>query len=268
MTAAAGLAAFAPIDLDELNAHAALQTRIDRKYVIPAGSLPRIVHRLPASTRILRIAGIATLAYASRYFDTPELDSYLSTARGRRRRFKVRARTYRDTGDSFLEVKTKSGRSATVKQRVATSGPELDAGGRTQAAALLADAGIPAAEQLAHRLRPALDSAYRRITLLLPGAAPADHSRTTIDLELEWSAPGHGILRLPDRVIVETKSGRRAGAMDRALWRAGHRPLSISKYGTGMAALHPDLPHNKWHRTLGRHFAGAQRSADLERTLS
>jgi len=263
----ADLAAFAPIDLVELNAHAALQTRIDRKYVLPLAELPEIVAQLPASTRLLQIDGVSTLAYASRYFDTPELDSYLTTARGRRRRFKVRARTYVDSGDSFLEVKTKSGRKATVKQRVPVADTALDEACRAQAAALLEAGEIPAAEKVARRLRPSMDSLYRRLTLMLPGDVPADHSRTTIDIDLEWSAPGRGILRTPDRVIVETKSGRRAGAMDRALWRAGHRPIPISKYGTGMAALYPELPSNKWCRTLSRHFADAERSAD-ERTPS
>ena len=36
---------------------------------------------------------------------------------------------------------------------------------------------------------------------------------------------------------------------------------------TGMAALYPTLPSNKWCRTLARHFADAERSAD-ERTSS
>lgn len=267
MRPVADLAAFAAIDLVELNAHAALQTRVDRKYVLPRDQLSQIVGGLPASTRILQIGGSSMLSYASRYFDTPELDSYLTTARGRRRRFKVRARTYLDSGDSFLEVKTKSGRRATVKQRVPVTDDELDDTRRDQAAALLAAGEIPGAVRIAQRLSASMDSRYRRMTLMLPGAVPAEVSRTTIDIDLEWNAPGRGTLRTPDRVIVETKSGRRAGAMDRALWRAGHRPTSISKYGTGMAALQPELPRNKWHRTLQRHFADAERSTD-ERTPS
>lgn len=263
----AELAAFATIDLAELNAHAALLTRVDRKYIFPAAGLGDVIRLLPDSTRMLQIGGTSTLSYASRYFDTPELDSYLGTARGRRRRFKVRTRTYLDSGDSFLEVKTKSGRSATVKKRVPAAGHDLDEAGRAHAEDLLAAADIPHAHRIARTLRPTLDSRYRRITLMLPGEVPAEDSRTTIDLELEWQAPERGILRTPERVIVETKSGRRAGAMDRALWRTGHRPTSISKYGTGMAALHPTLPQNKWCRTLSRHFADAERSAD-ERTPS
>ena len=40
---------------------------------------------------------------------------------------------------------------------------------------------------------------------------------------------------------------------DRLLWRHGHRPVRISKYGTGMAALHADLPAHPWRRVLDRH---------------
>ena len=58
----------------------------------------------------------------------------------------------------------------------------------------------------------------------------------------------------PDLVVVETKSAGSASAMDRLLWSHGVRPTRISKYATGLAALDPDLPHNRWSRTLRRHF--------------
>jgi hypothetical protein len=38
------------------------------------------------------------------------------------------------------------------------------------------------------------------------------------------------------------------------MWSRGHRPARISKYGVGMAALHPDLPRLKWHRALNKHL--------------
>ena len=50
--------------------------------------------------------------------------------------------------------------------------------------------------------------------------------------------------------VVETKAGSTPTAVDRALWRLGHRPMQISKYGAGMVTTHADLPHLKWHRTL------------------
>jgi hypothetical protein len=34
----------------------------------------------------------------------------------------------------------------------------------------------------------------------------------------------------------------------------GVRPVSVSKYCVGVAALHPELPSNPWRRTLRRYF--------------
>ena len=55
--------------------------------------------------------------------------------------------------------------------------------------------------------------------------------------------------------IVESKSAGRPNELDRLLWHAGHRPSGISKFGTGTAALRPELPDNKWSRTLRGPFA-------------
>lgn len=255
------LAGLRTVDLDELNAQAELQTRVDRKYILPAPALPAVLDGLPAGTAVLKIAGERALRYESRYFDTPALDSYRGAAHGRRRRFKVRARTYLDSGGSFLEVKTRGGRSTTVKDRVPVLHEELDDDGIAYATELLTDAGIPRALWLARHLDPVLITRYRRITMLLPasGSAP-EASRGTVDLALEWVDVDGTRLALPGSVIVETKSGRRAGALDRALWRQGHRPATLSKYGTGLAALRPGLPSNRWRRVLDRHFADAAAS--------
>ncbi|PZU44189.1 MAG: molecular chaperone [Microbacterium sp.] len=257
------LGAFPSIDLAELTADAELLTRVDRKYVLPRSELASVLSALPRGTRVLEIDGERAQRYASQYFDTPALDSYYGAALGRRRRFKVRARTYVDSGGSYLEVKTRGGRSATVKTRVPVSGCALDDDAVAYASDLLTDAGVPGADDLAAALVPVLETRYRRTTLLLPATAAAEASRGTIDTELTWIARDGRALALPASVIVETKSGQRAGALDRALWRRGHRPASVSKYGTGMAALHPALPSHKWRRVLTRDFAASP--ADVSR---
>lgn len=257
MNALEPLEALRTVDLEGLNAAAELQTRVDRKYILPLADLPHLLGRLPHGSAVLEVGGIRALRYTSQYFDTPELDSFFGAAHGRRRRFKVRSRTYVDSGGSFLEVKTRGGRAATVKERVPVEGDVLDSDAVAYASDLLSDAGIPGAPRLAEALRPVLITRYRRVTLLLPAVGAADASRATVDLDLTWLA-SHGVgFSLPGSVIVETKSSGRAGALDRALWHHGHRPASLSKYATGMAALHPDLPSNKWHRVLTHDFAAA-----------
>ena len=97
----------APIGLAELVERAALQTRVDRKYVVPLAAVGALLTALGSRARILEIDGQRSFRYESVYFDTPELTSYLLTARRRRRRFKVRTRTYVDSSECWLEVKTR-----------------------------------------------------------------------------------------------------------------------------------------------------------------
>lgn len=229
----------APIGLAELVERAALQTRVDRKYVVPLAAVGALLTALGSRARILEI-----------YFDTPELTSYLLTARRRRRRFKVRTRTYVDSSECWLEVKTRGSRGATVKRRRPYALHQRSdlAPGRGFVDEILTQEQFPAGELAP--LRPTLCTSYRRSTLFIPTAA----SRVTIDTDLTWQ-DGHRELSLSDLAVVETKAGSAASEVDRLLWRAGHRPARISKYATGLAALRPDLPATPWRRTLRRHFA-------------
>ena len=297
----------APTGLAELNAAAGLLVRVDRKYLVPLTTAQGLVDALTGAARVLQIEGRRGFSYASTYFDTPDLDSYLLAAHKRRRRFKIRTRSYLDSGSCFLEVKTRGPRGATVKRRVQC--PPLDAGrltpsGRDFIASRLADDVAPPerARRLAQALEPVLITRYERATLHLP----EESARLTLDTRLAWiglpprGAPavgrtgsadgqggrtgdsgdadgrtgdsrdadgrtgdsGAGGRHIPVRAagalaIVETKTPAAPSAADRWLWAAGHRPAVISKYATGMALLHPELPANKWHHILTHELAAA-----------
>lgn len=253
------IASLPPISLAELVSAASLQTRVDRKYVLTRRDADEVLAALPSfdgMPRALEIDGSRSAAYESVYFDTPELLSYRMAATARRRRFKLRTRSYLDSGDAFIEVKTRGARSTTVKDRLEydiRNRARLTPDAREYAGAALAglgaeNLGVESVDELA--LAPTLVTRYRRATVFLPASC----SRATIDTELEWQGDDGSALALPDVVIVETKSGARSSELDRALWAHGHRPATVSKYGTGMAALHPTLPANKWARVLRRHF--------------
>ncbi|NJQ03473.1 polyphosphate polymerase domain-containing protein [Streptomyces zingiberis] len=246
------LDALDPIGLEELLDRALLQTRIDRKYVLPAHSLEALVASLPAGTRVLEIDGDRRFAYRSLYFDTPDLISYRLAAHRRRRRFKVRTRLYEQSGECWLEVKTRGSRASTVKQRLRYERDDFATllPGRAFVDAILAGNGIDGGARFA--LAPVLTTRYRRTTLYLPGSG----SRVTLDTELTWR-DGERELSLPGVAVVETKTGSTASAVDRLLWRSGRRPDRISKYATGLAALRPGLPATPWRRTLRRSFGGA-----------
>lgn len=237
------LAHLSPVTLAELESLAALRTRRDRKYVVPSADLASILALIPSDVRVLDIAGIRTFRYRSVYFDTPQLALYLMTARGRRRRAKVRTRTYLNSAETVLEIKERDGRGRTVKHRYPFAGRDrskLGADAQSLVWAALAPVhGV--------RLTPTLITTFARTTLLL-----ADGARTTIDRELRFEAPGGVVVEIPGVVVIETKSPNTATRLDRLLWAAHYRPVRFSKYGTGLAALDERLPANRWHRVLGR----------------
>jgi hypothetical protein len=242
------------IGLVELVEIAALQTRVDRKYILQSSDATRVLEELDPSTRILEIDGHRASNYESIYFDTPELLSYRMAAHGRRRRFKLRTRSYVDTAESYLEMKTRGSRGTTVKDRMPYDMDErerLTRDGREYADAALDGIGIDHPDEL--DLVPTLITRYRRATLYLP----ASQGRVTIDTDLSWETDDGRTLRLPRAVIIETKSGSRTSEVDRLLWSHGQRPATISKFGTGLAAMRDDLPSNKWARVLRRHFSNS-----------
>lgn len=251
---------FGQLSLEELLAEAELLTRFDRKYLLDRSQASYLLGDLDSRTRVLVIDGRSWFHYESVYFDTPDLLSYRQAAQVRRHRFKVRTRSYLDSDLAFLEVKVRGDREITVKDRMSydpASRDQLTELGRDYTEQTLGRRGLDGS--VAQGLAPSLATRYQRATLV----PPEPEVRVTIDTEPAWHLP-HGSgregreLRRPGLVIVETKSGARLSDVDRRLWSAGHRPVRISKYGTGLAALRSDLPSNKWARTLRRHFRATE----------
>lgn len=245
----------APVSLAELVERAELLTRVDRKYLLPVAQARGLIASMAHDARVLEIDGRREFGYLSSYLDTPGRDSFLTSGRSQRRGWKVRTRTYLDSGSSWLEVKTRAARQQTLKQRM--QHPEVDAScglagdGNAFVAAVIGAA-------LARDLQPVLVTTYRRTTLFLP----ASGTRVTIDVDLGWAVPATGAgLRRPALAVVETKTGSTPSVADRRLWSRGYRPVRISKFGVGLAALEPGLPRLKWHRTLHQHL-GVPRTPD------
>jgi hypothetical protein len=236
---------FRGIELAELNSQAQLLTRKDRKYLVHPAQLATILDSLPAQTRVLETETGRWANYRSIYLDTPTLDSYRLAARRRPDRYKVRVRSYLDSGLDVAEVKTKDRRGRTVKHRQAVPADSEHRIGQVRRFA----AGFELCAASATGLQPTLTNRYRRATLLLPDGA----GRATLDVGYRATDQSGNQLRLPDRVIVETKTNGRPSPLDRLLWQAGIRPIKFSKYSTAIAALHPELPSNRWHRVLRLH---------------
>lgn len=256
---AGALSRRAPVGLDEVMTHAALLTRVDRKYLVPLATFETMLAGLDERFQVLSIDGNRAFGYRSVYFDTPELACFHHHLQGRRRRFKIRTRTYLDSGDCVLEVKAKGHRDETVKDRSPYQPIDFDrltpAGQAFVADRLAASgsawsaaSGSPAVD--VGRLRPAVETNYRRSTLV----DLTSGSRFTCDVDLRFRSSDRVADGPAGAVLVETKSATGGGTLDRMLRGLGQRPLSMSKYCLGVALLNPWARSNPWHRTLRRHF--------------
>jgi hypothetical protein len=246
-----------PISLPELQAEAEFLTRRDRKYLVPPAATSALLACLDPATRVLEIAGRRTFGYLTPYFDDRDHSSYLGAARRRPNRFKVRTRLYTDSGLCLLEVKVRDGRGRTVKHRIAH-----DAGALEE----LTDAErrwlrtFPQVEPYADRILPCLTTRYRRSTLVLPNG----EGRVTIDRDLVFAIPDGTARAMPGFVVVETKGAGGPTPLDRVLWRHGYRPVSISKFASGLCLLVPGLPANRWHRLRKQLEAASLEASSFE----
>jgi VTC domain len=240
-----------PISLDELNALAELQTRVDRKYFVPADAFRRLIAELRGDIRVLDIEGLRSFGYESVYFDTPQLTTYRAHLQRRRQRFKARTRTYTDSGLSMFEVKLTGARGETVKQRVPYP-TEHRAELTDQALAHLATSLCEAYHQdVPAGMRPTLVTTYRRTTFV----TRTGDARLTCDTGLVSRDDQHEVHDTGTHVLVESKSAGHGGSVaDRILRELGVHPVSVSKYAVAVAALHPELPSNPWHQILRRYF--------------
>lgn len=235
------------ISLSEVVENAALQTRVDKKFLLTPEQYTAFTNRLGAEFSVMEIAGLRAFQYRSTYFDTPNFEQYVAHRQGRRRRYKVRSRTYVESELCMFEIKTKGLRGATVKHR--REQPLADAEKLTPENLAFA-AQVLAEEygQAVPELQPVLHNAYRRATLV----NPVDGERVTCDVDLRY-ADAEDRVHGPDMVIVETKSATGRGVSDQALAELNIRPVSMSKYCLGVASLNPELPANKWSRLMTRY---------------
>lgn len=240
--------------LEQVLSVAGLTTRVDRKYLVPIVTLPSLLDNLPEELAALEVDGRRMFTYESVYFDTDDFALYRQHVQGRRRRYKVRSRSYCDSGDAMFEVKLKGRRGETVKERRHHEYEHRQE--MTPDARAFVESVVSAAYGLTvPSLHPMLTTRYRRVTLV-DTEAP---TRLTIDVALSW-ADSKGSHQADHLAMIESKSASGSGPIDAALRSAGVRPVRMSKYCLGVALLHPDTPANRWSRLL-RQQLGRERTS-------
>ena len=237
------------IGLDEVLARAELLNRNDRKYLVPYTTFERFLAGMRDRLSVLQIDGVRRFRYTSIYFDTPSLLTYHQHLQRRRRRYKIRTRTYVDTSTCMLEVKMKGHRDATDKRRISwparLAGQLTSDGERFAASVLNHELGLPLP-----RLERTLRIDYQRTTLVsVDGAA-----RYTCDTGIRFVGRRGSADGPSDHVLIEVKSAGSKDPAHRLLWRLGVRPVQMSKYPVAVALLWPGIRANPWSRTIRRYF--------------
>lgn len=224
-----------PIQLHEVKA-AALYDRIDTKYLLTEMQVLEIFNHLLDRYKVLEVEGYRENHYRTLYFDTPALNMYIDHHNGVRDRFKVRIRSYMDSGISFLEVKRKTSRGRTVKARIPIEAAlPLDA---RALAFLSTHCPYDPAE-----LIPCIYNDFVRVTLV-----GIEHiERLTLDFALTLGNE-HELIELPGLVVFEVKQKKftaQAGIF-RQLHALHLRPASFSKYTFATAQFTRNIKRNRF----------------------
>ncbi len=218
---------------------------VSRTYLVPALAAGAVLRDLGLA--VIEDDGNRFLLSQSVYFDTPGLACFHRLASGRRMAPLVRTRTQLDSGRCELEVEWQTGRGETTARRMPYDSAErfrLTPEGRAHVSSHWA--GREAVDALA----PTMSTMFRRATFV---DVPAEY-HLTLDLGLCFRQT-RAWVEVPGRLaVLRTGATRGTTPADQALRRAGFRPESFNEYCVGMAILNPDLPANRWNRTLRRHF--------------
>lgn len=234
------LLGFDAIGLSEMD-HVALLRRADTKYIFSEEQLSQALAHLTDHYQILEINGLRIHRYRTLYFDTQDMELYRQHHNGWRNRYKVRERTYVDSGMTFLEIKHKVNADTTIKSRVRTQGLSTQI---TQDAAPFLGAYYP---YQGEALEAKLLNTFQRITLVSMRSA----ERLTVDVgvcflwnDVHVSLAGMAIAEVKqDGFSTDSEFVRQMRAL-------GVRPTSFSKYCIGVSILYPEVKHNNFKPQL------------------
>lgn len=224
---------YQPITLNELD-NLALMKRVDSKFVCSTQQLPEILSRLSNHYRVLEIKENRASNYCTKYLDTSDFQLYMMHHNGRLNRQKVRYRTYLNSNDNFLEIKSKNNKGVTIKTRIKTEQTKLE----TTSEKLFLTNSLHYCDS---NLREVLENTFCRIMLL----SFETKERISIDYNLAFYHNGIK-MNLPYLCVIEVKSERSGtkSPIIETLKDLNIQPRSFSKYCVGLAMLNNTIKKN------------------------
>lgn len=228
------LSTYESIRLEEMK-KVRLMNRVDTKYVTTFPLLIPILQQAKDSYFVQEIDGEYLMPYHTLYYDTMDTDMYMEHLRGRKKRQKIRVRSYESSRQSFLEVKNKNHKGRTEKIRI----PYMSGDDQTFEN-FIGLHGNYAPDMLSKQI----ENRFSRITLVNKNMT----ERLTIDIHLRFrhitTGTTCGLNRL---VIIELKrDGNSYSPILEILKEFRVHPAKFSKYCIGMALTNNKLKHNRF----------------------
>jgi len=214
---------------------------VDTKYPFHETLLPDILKNLADDYHVLEVDGERLQRYKTRYYDTPDFDLYRQHHNGQRDRFKLRVRSYLNSGLDYLEVKKKDNHDRTQKSRLSeVNAPK----GESPKVKAFLENTFPLNNET---YVPKIVNNFYRITLV----SKHDQERLSIDFDIRFLSPSTQFA-LPGVVVAEVKQPRFSiqSVFIQQMREAGRRPTSFSKYCVGVALAYPQIKRNKFKPLL------------------
>lgn len=230
---------YRPITLQEMDS-VKLMDRTDTKFTFSESQLFDILAQLKGDYKVLQIENKRQSTYKTLYYDTENLKLYLHHHNGHLNRYKIRHRTYVDSNTGYLEVKFKSNKGRTIKDRIkkviTPMNWEKDS----------SDFLISKLPFNPDELKPALWVNYKRITLVSDQLT----ERVTIDVDLEFVRENK-VHKMENLLIAEVKQDKKNSSAFLAKMKQMHiREGSISKYCLGIALMKPAVKKNNFKEKI------------------
>ncbi len=234
------LNSFDSVSLDEIN-EVKLMNRIDRKYWFHIEQLAELLVKVQPYYHVLQINGERIMEYQSSYFDTKNDSMYYHHHNQKLNRYKVRQRRYLVSGQSFFEIKFKTNKKRTIKDRIPT---KINGTVLLEEESNFLDENSPFGDE---KMQQSLQNRFWRITLI----HKEKKDRCTIDMSPEfWNEKGK--TSLDNLVIFELKRGKslKGSPLVSILRELKIRQRGLSKYCTGRALLDKELKQNAFKPRL------------------
>ncbi len=219
-----------------------LNNRQDTKYAFRHSELSSVLEELKSNYKILEIENKKEFLYENLYYDTPDLFMYFQHHNGKLNRYKIRYRKYIDNNTIFFEIKKKTNKQITIKNRIQAE--KIENYLTKDANELIYEEVEPKLENLS----PKLWVNYSRITLV----HKKHNEKVTFDKDLSFKGMVNGWSYLPGLVIAEIKQERFNPNSEyiKLMNKFRIRKIRISKYATGSIMAYPDIKYNRFKPRL------------------